>query len=235
MWYEKAAEQGLAEAQFECGWMYSEGEGAPEDLEKARMWYEKVMEQNYVRTSEHGHTRRYGCIYGVSDYPGFLKWSEKIAAQGLATAQFNCGWMYNQGEGTAADNTKARIRMYADRSGAGLGRRSATPNCLYPRLTASRPKPLNPKLLNPKITCLSSLNMLDFVQSIISNPVWPLGLHTCQILSFSCCQGNSCFYFIHSNSIRAGVSACNTNPRPSCTQREELYGRKQGVQKRRTW
>ncbi len=41
MWYEKAAEQGLAEAQFECGWMYSEGEGAPEDLEKARMWYEK--------------------------------------------------------------------------------------------------------------------------------------------------------------------------------------------------
>lgn len=48
--------------------------------------------------------------------------------------------------------------------------------------------------LNPKNTCLSSLNMLDFVQSIISNPVWPLGLHTYQILSFSRCQGNSCFY-----------------------------------------
>ena len=32
--------------------------------------------------------------------------------------------------------------------------------------------------------CLSLVNMLNLVQSIISNPVWPLALHTCQIFFF---------------------------------------------------
>ena len=48
-----------------------------------------------------------------------------------------------------------------------------------------------------KNICYSSKNMLHFVESIISNPVWPSGPHICPISDFSLDQGNSCFYFIH--------------------------------------
>ena len=44
MWYEKAAEQGDAWAQYWCGSIYDNGEGIAEDKEKALMWYEKVAD-----------------------------------------------------------------------------------------------------------------------------------------------------------------------------------------------
>ena len=66
--------------------------------------------------------------------------------------------------------------------------------------------------LNPKNTCLSSLNMLDFVQSIISNPVWPLGLHTCQVISLFMISRKFMLLFYPLIINKAGVSA--EIPRP---------------------
>ena len=48
-WYEKAAEQGDAEAQYKCGRMYCMGEGTAEDRAKARMWLQKAAEQSGVK------------------------------------------------------------------------------------------------------------------------------------------------------------------------------------------
>jgi TPR repeat protein len=44
-WYRKAAEQGLAEAQYNLGVMYDEGEGVPKDDAEAVKWYRKAAEQ----------------------------------------------------------------------------------------------------------------------------------------------------------------------------------------------
>jgi len=41
----KAAEQGLADAQFICGVMYATGEGVPKDAAKSAEWYRKAAEQ----------------------------------------------------------------------------------------------------------------------------------------------------------------------------------------------
>ncbi len=37
-WYERAADQGLALAQFALGAIYARGQGVPEDLVRAHMW-----------------------------------------------------------------------------------------------------------------------------------------------------------------------------------------------------
>lgn len=46
-WYEKAAEQGDAEAQYYLGDMYYKGEGTAADLKQALVWMEKAAEQGY--------------------------------------------------------------------------------------------------------------------------------------------------------------------------------------------
>ena len=44
-WYRKAAEQGLAEAQYNLGVMYLNGTGVAKDEAKAVEWYRKAAEQ----------------------------------------------------------------------------------------------------------------------------------------------------------------------------------------------
>ena len=43
-WYEKAAAQGNADAQYNLGVMYEDGIGVPPDWEKALEWYQKACE-----------------------------------------------------------------------------------------------------------------------------------------------------------------------------------------------
>ena len=44
-WYEKAAAQGNAIAQYNLGNFYNDGRGVPQDFAKAREWYEKAAAQ----------------------------------------------------------------------------------------------------------------------------------------------------------------------------------------------
>ena len=44
-WDRKAAERGLADAQFILGFMYENGYGVEQDLRKAREWYQKAANQ----------------------------------------------------------------------------------------------------------------------------------------------------------------------------------------------
>jgi TPR repeat protein len=44
-WYEKAAEQGVPEAQLTLGDLYAAGRGVVCDAEAARAWYEKAAAQ----------------------------------------------------------------------------------------------------------------------------------------------------------------------------------------------
>ena len=47
-WFEKSAEQGLAQAQFSLGVMYDQGRGVPQNDAKAFEWYEKAAQQGDV-------------------------------------------------------------------------------------------------------------------------------------------------------------------------------------------
>jgi hypothetical protein len=43
-WYLKAAEQGMAGAQWMVGFFYERGQGVPQDFAKAAKWYRKTVE-----------------------------------------------------------------------------------------------------------------------------------------------------------------------------------------------
>lgn len=47
-WMRRAADDGLADAQFEMALRHAQARGAPLDLAEARRWYERAAEQNYA-------------------------------------------------------------------------------------------------------------------------------------------------------------------------------------------
>ena len=51
-WFRKAAEQGLADAEYTLGQCYYYGVGVPEDTEEAVRWHEKAAEQGHEAAVE---------------------------------------------------------------------------------------------------------------------------------------------------------------------------------------
>jgi TPR repeat protein len=48
-WFQKAADQGYAEAQCRLGSCYDQGKGVPQNKEKAKYWYKRAAEQGHQR------------------------------------------------------------------------------------------------------------------------------------------------------------------------------------------
>ena len=103
----KRAERGDAQAQWELGIMYHEGQGVPKDAAKAIEWIQKAAAQGVAKAQfSLGGMYRYGS--GVSkDAAKAIEWYQKAAAQGGADAQHNVGQIYYNGEGVLKDVAKA--------------------------------------------------------------------------------------------------------------------------------
>jgi TPR repeat protein len=76
------AEQGVAEAQFNLGLLYADGQGVPLDPGQAASWFEKAAEQDYGKAQ-----LNLGALYssgkGVKrDYMQAYKWFNICAAKG---------------------------------------------------------------------------------------------------------------------------------------------------------
>ena len=76
-WYQKAAEQGHASAQYSLGYMYSNGNGVTKDYTEAVKWYRKAADQgNTGAMNNLGNLFFYG--YGVKqNYQTAKEWYEK--------------------------------------------------------------------------------------------------------------------------------------------------------------
>gem|GEM_PF-536996 len=106
-WYEKAAEQGDADAQFHMGYLYDRGSGVDQDYVKARFWYEKAAEQGHA-PAQYMTGNLYEEGAGVDqDYAKARFWYEKGAEQGNSSAQAALGHLYYDGKGVAKDDVKA--------------------------------------------------------------------------------------------------------------------------------
>ena len=99
-WYLKAAEQGLAEAQYKLGDMYYDmyyGDDVEQSYEKAVEWYLKAAEQGLAEAQyKLGDMYFYGRGVEQSDEEA-AEWVLKAAEQGLAEAQCKLGDMYYYG------------------------------------------------------------------------------------------------------------------------------------------
>ena len=99
----RAAEQGHAEAQYNLGVMYQNGEGVQEDKREAVKWYRKSAEQGFAN-AQYNLGWMYSKGEGVEeDKREAVKWYRKSAEQGIAEAQNNLGVMYQNGEGVIQD------------------------------------------------------------------------------------------------------------------------------------
>ena len=88
-WFFRAAEQGYADAQFNLGLLYANGEGVPQDMHQAAELFRKAAEQGHVDAQNN-----LGALYftgeGVEqDEKKAIEWFEKAAAQGNEEARAN--------------------------------------------------------------------------------------------------------------------------------------------------
>src|ERR1700730_4925205 len=101
LWFQKAADQGNAAAQFELGRMYASGHGVPEDEAEAANWVRKAADHGYANAQMMLGTM-YGTGHGVpQDHAAAMKWYRKAAHQGNAGAQSLLGTAYYKGRGVA--------------------------------------------------------------------------------------------------------------------------------------
>ena len=106
---QKAAEQGLAEAQIVLGLMYARGEGVAQDDKQAVAWYRKAAEQGNV-DAQYNLGVKYEYGKGVAqDYKQAVAWYRKAAEQGDVDAQRILGMMYDNGVGVVQDNKLAYV------------------------------------------------------------------------------------------------------------------------------
>ena len=110
------AEQGDADAQYLLGLRYDLGQGVPQDLAEAAMWYRRAAAQGNARAQSN-----LGVIYfmgkGVRrDHGEAARWLRLAAEQGDGTAQYFLGMLYERGQGVSRDHGEAAkwFRQAAD-------------------------------------------------------------------------------------------------------------------------
>ena len=116
--YQKAVDQGYAEAQNNLGGLYMNGQGVPQDYGKAVELYQKAATQRFA-----GAQYNLGVLYnkgrGVpQDHGKAVELYQKAAAQGYPAAQNNLGVLYENGQGVPQDYGKA-VELYQKAAAQG--------------------------------------------------------------------------------------------------------------------
>ncbi|WP_278542021.1 tetratricopeptide repeat protein [Oxalobacter formigenes] len=102
-WYQKAAEAGLAVAQFNVGLMYQYGKGVSKDMAKAVEWFKKAAEQNDTNAQM---KMGYLTVKGIGtekNYKEAMRWFRRAAENGDKGAFVDIGIMYSKGDGVKKD------------------------------------------------------------------------------------------------------------------------------------
>jgi TPR repeat protein len=107
-WYTKAAERGLAEAQYLLGEFYDNHSYINERYQqKSAKWIEKAAENEHVQ-AQHKLSYVYNYGRGVhKDHKQAIKWCRKAAEQGYVSAQVELGHQYSYGVNLSKDLFKA--------------------------------------------------------------------------------------------------------------------------------
>lgn len=116
-WYEKAAASGNADAVFELGICYEEGEGTPPDPRKAQELYEKAAESGHVEAQFRLAMQFYEGFTGgrgveiAQDYEKAVFWLKKAAAGDDGFALYYLAQCYENGTGVEQNYGEA-VRLY---------------------------------------------------------------------------------------------------------------------------
>jgi len=110
-WFHKAAKAGVPSAKFNLSNFYEEGRGVPRDTRKAVQLLEEVGEHDPVAAFNAGNIYATGRDDFPKDIPQAIRWYERAASMGYASAQYNLATIYVQGDGVPKNFTAARALL----------------------------------------------------------------------------------------------------------------------------
>lgn len=106
-YYQQAANQGLAQAQYQLASMYTDGHGVKQDDRQAAQWYRPAAEQGHKQAQTRlGYMYSKGLGLKQSNAQA-LNWYRKAAEQSVMTAQYNLAYMYDKGQGVRQNYPQA--------------------------------------------------------------------------------------------------------------------------------
>jgi hypothetical protein len=107
IWYQKAAIQELASAQYNMSIAYKYGLGVSQSPEKAFMWCEKAALKSYMK-AEYDIGQYYEKGFGVAQsYEKAYGWYLRAAQQSDGVAESNIGYLYYKGFGVSRSDKHA--------------------------------------------------------------------------------------------------------------------------------
>lgn len=106
-WYQSAAEQGYAIAQFNLAMMYKQGQSVVKNEAEALKWC--------TASAEQGLTLAQNCLGGIyaqgagvkQNFTEAAQWYRRAAEQRQANAEYNLGFMYMEGDGVSQNDAEA--------------------------------------------------------------------------------------------------------------------------------
>jgi localization factor PodJL len=104
-WYEKAAQQGLAVAEYRLGSLYEKGLGVGRDMQRAKDLYQRAAEKGNTRAMHNlGVLAAEG---GKPNYTSAALWFGKAAEYGIRDSQYNLAVLLARGLGLPKDLVKS--------------------------------------------------------------------------------------------------------------------------------
>jgi localization factor PodJL len=101
--FEKAAEAGLAPAQYRLGNLYEKGFGVARDAALAKTWYERAAQGGNARAMHNLGVLLAEGVNGKPDYAAAQRWFLMAAEHGVKDSQFNLGVLLARGLGVGQD------------------------------------------------------------------------------------------------------------------------------------
>lgn len=105
--FQKAAEAGNAEAEYNIANFYADGIGVAEDIEMAAEWLKKAAEKDYPEAQNALAAMYYRGIGLPQDFEKAAKWAKKAASYDIEGSQFILASLYFAGKGVPQDFDKA--------------------------------------------------------------------------------------------------------------------------------
>ncbi|OJF98504.1 peptidoglycan-binding protein [Rhizobium sp. 58] len=102
-WYQKAADAGIAPAQYRLASLYEKGTGVARDLSKAKILYAQAAEQGNASAMHNLAVLMASGGEGSPDFAAAGQWFAKAADLGVRDSQFNLAILYARGNGVKQD------------------------------------------------------------------------------------------------------------------------------------
>lgn len=107
VWFERAAERGLAPAQYQIGNIYEKGLGVERDIDAAMIWYESAASQGNASAMHNLAVLHAMGASGRTDNRQAARWFHEAADLGVTDSQFNLGILAARGVGVEQDLVEA--------------------------------------------------------------------------------------------------------------------------------